>query len=383
MIKDNENEKSLFEIFTEINNDCQMYLQTIEKTNQDAQSNENKTEIILVSNFVSFVKKIKSHVAQLEIHKKNEKIIIEKTTKTLREIYKSELIDEICQPYEEMNITAFDKLIKKVDENADTKFITGNSMRQIAKELLSHSKSLPLELESSIFYRYNPNNLKFHEFVIAAPEGTPYDSGCFHFRMYCSSEYPNKNPQVNIYTTGNGNVKFNPNLYADGKICLSILGTWSAQAGESWIPGTSTMMQIMISIQSLVLVSEPYFNEAGYEKYYGTENGKKSSEQYNHSVRLNCMKWAMIDMMKNPTKGFEVTIEKHFRLKAEYIKKICATWVSEAPNDMSNDFKTTYINLCKELDKLTKTQTDTSEFEKEKKPIVIKSKKNSRKIINV
>jgi hypothetical protein len=28
-------------------------------------------------------------------------------------------------------------------------------------------------------------------------------------------------------TTDNGRVRFNPNLYANGKVCLSILGTWS------------------------------------------------------------------------------------------------------------------------------------------------------------
>lgn len=26
--------------------------------------------------------------------------------------------------------------------------------------------------------------------------------------------------------TGKGKIRFNPNLYKDGKICLSLLGTW-------------------------------------------------------------------------------------------------------------------------------------------------------------
>jgi len=59
-------------------------------------------------------------------------------------------------------------------------------------------------------------------------------------------------------------VRFNPNLYNCGKVCLSLLGTWSGSAGESWNPKTSSLLQILVSIQSLILVSEPYYNEPGY-----------------------------------------------------------------------------------------------------------------------
>jgi hypothetical protein len=48
--------------------------------------------------------------------------------------------------------------------------------------------------------------------------------------------------------------------YADGKVCLSILGTWS---GPGWQPGKSTLMQVLLSIQGMIFVPEPYFNEPG------------------------------------------------------------------------------------------------------------------------
>ena len=47
--------------------------------------------------------------------------------------------------------------------------------------------------------------------------------------------------QVQFLTTGAGRVRFNPNLYNCGKVCLSLLGTWS---GPSWDPGTSTLLQV-------------------------------------------------------------------------------------------------------------------------------------------
>lgn len=71
-------------------------------------------------------------------------------------------------------------------------------------------------------------------------------------------------PLVNLQTTGNGTVRFNPNLYNCGKVCLSLLGTWQGDQGESWNKETSTLLQVLISIQSLILVDMPYFNEPGY-----------------------------------------------------------------------------------------------------------------------
>lgn len=64
--------------------------------------------------------------------------------------------------------------------------------------------------------------------------------------------------------------RLNPNLYDTGKVCLSLLGTWGGNGVETWNAQSSTVLQVLVSIQGLVLVSEPYYNEAGYEKQMGT-----------------------------------------------------------------------------------------------------------------
>jgi ubiquitin-protein ligase len=46
------------------------------------------------------------------------------------------------------------------------------------------------------------------------------------YDVFFEDSYPNTSPKVNLVTTGNGKVRFNPNLYACGKVCLSLLGTW-------------------------------------------------------------------------------------------------------------------------------------------------------------
>ncbi len=41
--------------------------------------------------------------------------------------------------------------------------------------------------------------------------------------------------------------RFNPNLYADGKVCLSLLGTWhGGDASEKWDPLRSNLLQVSL-----------------------------------------------------------------------------------------------------------------------------------------
>lgn len=60
--------------------------------------------------------------------------------------------------------------------------------------------------------------------LITGSFDTPYEGGFFYFLIRCPSDYPIRPPRVKLMTTGAGTVRFNPNLYKCGKICLSILG---------------------------------------------------------------------------------------------------------------------------------------------------------------
>jgi ubiquitin-conjugating enzyme E2 Z len=60
--------------------------------------------------------------------------------------------------------------------------------------------------------------------MITGPFDTPYEGGFFYFVIRCPPDYPIRPPRVKLMTTGQGQVRFNPNLYKNGKVCLSILG---------------------------------------------------------------------------------------------------------------------------------------------------------------
>lgn len=237
----------------------------------------------------------------------------------------------------------FMKLFKKQEP------LSQSQVFRIAQELSSLAVSLPLNLSSAIFVRTDEDKITLMKALITGPEDTPYSCGCFQFDIFFPSGYPKIPPLVNLQTTGSGTVRFNPNLYNCGKVCLSLLGTWDGQQGEQWNETTSTVLQVLVSIQSLILVPEPYFNEPGYEQEIGTEAGEKHSAEYNLDIRINTIKHAMIGQLQSPSQGFEDVVKAHFYLKKDRILQEVEQWSKSCK---SSKLDRTIQNLKSELQKL-------------------------------
>ena len=47
---------------------------------------------------------------------------------------------------------------------------------------------------------------------------------------------------MQLITTGGNSIRFNPNLYSSGYVCLSLLGTWRGDSVESWNPAKSNLL---------------------------------------------------------------------------------------------------------------------------------------------
>ena len=206
--------------------------------------------------------------------------------------------------------------------------------KRILREFSSLQKSLPFNYETSIFFRYCEDSINKIKFLIIGPKDTPYQDGCYIFDMLLPTSYPLTNPRVNFLTTGKGTVRFNPNLYNNGKVCLSLLGTWQ---GETWNEN-STILQVLVSIQSLILIDHPYFNEPGYQSSYGTPSGMETSRKYNEEVQSNNIRWAIIDNILNPVPEFADIIKTHFSIKKNEIIKLAEKWET-TNNKISSQIK--------------------------------------------
>ncbi|GMH45929.1 hypothetical protein BSKO_13893 [Bryopsis sp. KO-2023] len=205
-------------------------------------------------------------------------------------------------------------------------------MKRLGRELRDlHTKALlPIYPASSIIVRHDSDRLDKVRAMITGPEGTPYGYGCFVFDVFFPPDYPNVPPLMSLETTGHGRARFNPNLYADGKVCLSLLGTWHGVAAhEKWDPTRSTLFQILISIQGMIFVEDPYFNEPNVDMMRDTTEGHMASSSYNAELQLNTLRWAMIDQIRHPRKGFEEVTWLHFKLMRHRIIKQCHSWVEQ------------------------------------------------------
>ena len=209
--------------------------------------------------------------------------------------------------------------------------------RRVNRELKSLKTSLPLHFGSSVCLRVDLTRAFVCRVLIMAPSRTPYDSGCFLIDVYYPPDYPAAPPKMSLVTTGKGTVRFNPNLYDNGKICLSLLGTWrgGASGNENWNPKSSSLWQVLVSIQSAIFGSEfPYFNEPGAEAQFGSAEGELQKRVHRNGgyerLRIATIDFAMVDMMKHPPKGFEEIIKVHFQLKREYILGVVNGWLEEA-----------------------------------------------------
>ncbi|XP_017761383.1 PREDICTED: baculoviral IAP repeat-containing protein 6 [Eufriesea mexicana] len=202
-------------------------------------------------------------------------------------------------------------------------------VKRLAQEAVTLSTALPLSYSSSVFVRCDADRLDVMKVLITGPAETPYANGCFEFDVYFPPDYPNSPMLINLETTGRHTVRFNPNLYNDGKVCLSVLNTWHGRPEEKWNAHTSSFLQVLVSIQSLILVSEPYFNEPGYERSRGTTSGAQSSQEYNANICQATAKWAMLDQIRNPCPCFKEVIHTHFWIKRHEIVAQLEGWIRD------------------------------------------------------
>jgi baculoviral IAP repeat-containing protein 6 len=225
-------------------------------------------------------------------------------------------------------------------------------VRRVAKESAGLAALLPLTPSSSVFVRVDERSTSLWRALITGPEGTPYAGGCFIFDFFFPSAYPAVPPKVILLTTGGGTVRFNPNLYNCGKVCLSLLGTWHGGKGEGWDPAVSSALQVLVSIQSLIFVPQPVFNEPGHERQMGSPEGDEMNRAYNAPIREATIRYAMLEPLRRPRAEFAEVVRRHFRTRRGAILAECGAWVRQARGGERASLESYVAQLTAELDKL-------------------------------
>ncbi len=186
--------------------------------------------------------------------------------------------------------------------------------------LQKEHRALMSSLPENILVRTYEDRTDLMRCLIIGPEGTPYADAPFVFDIYLNpTTFPQEPPIVHFHSHTNGKGRCNPNLYEDGKVCLSILGTWSGDKSESWCPAKSSLLQVFVSISGLVLVRSPYHCEPAFAKLEGTREGKVNSRLYSEKAYVLSRSFVRT-ALEHPPIGLEKEINHLYfqkgRLKA-------------------------------------------------------------------
>ena len=160
---------------------------------------------------------------------------------------------------------------------------------RIANDIINFKKTN----HETIFINFDKNDISKIYALIIGPKNTPYFGGYFFFELIFPDNYPYSPPRVKFLTI-DGKVRFNPNLYANGKVCLSILGTWP---GPKWEP-VMTLSSVLLSIQSL-LNETPIKNEPGYDN---TDINDIKSINYNNYIIYHTYNLAIMKVLNKELK---------------------------------------------------------------------------------
>ena len=133
--------------------------------------------------------------------------------------------------------------------------ISKETINRLLKDIKMIIKN-PL-IEQGIYYIHDDTDMMKGYAMIIGPSDTPYFGGFYFFKLTYPRDYPYAPPIIKYYTNSN-TIRFNPNLYTCGKVCLSILNTWR---GEQWT-SCQTISTILLTLCT-ILCKNPILNEPG------------------------------------------------------------------------------------------------------------------------
>ena len=191
--------------------------------------------------------------------------------------------------------------------------------------------------------------------MIIGPPNTPFENGILFFLIEFPTNYPYSPPKISYFS--NSRYRIHPNLYVGkskdnyfGKVCLSIINTWS---GPQW----TTVMHIgsiLLSIQSL-LCENPLHNEPGFENETGERN-----DNYNRVVMYDTFQNLILSHGFRIPEEFNIfknEIMNHLMEKKDTIKSKIDQLAKETPNKIKIILNIYSISMILDYKKLSNSIT--------------------------
>ncbi len=226
--------------------------------------------------------------------------------------------------------------------------ISKSTINRLVKDIADIIK-VPLD-NDGIYYKHDDENILLGHALIIGPKTTIYENGYYFFKFEFPNNYPNAPPKV-TFLTNMYNIRFHPNLYRNGKCCLSLLNTWT---GEQWTACQSIktiLLNLMILFDNKPLLHEP-----------GILESHRDFNQYNKVIKFMNFKVAIYNII---TENIELDCYLIFKdiIKAQYKKNKKAVMNALTKEEHTPEFlysieiykmagKCDYQNLYKNFKKL-------------------------------
>jgi len=194
-----------------------------------------------------------------------------------------------------------------MEEPTISKVIPKDTLIRLLRDVKTLMKN-PL-IDNGIFYVHDDVEVLKGYAMIVGPKDTPYFGGYYFFSLNYPTDYPHSPPKVTYYTNGDG-IRFNPNLYKCGKVCISLLNTWR---GEQWT-SCQTISSVLLTLCTL-LCKDPLLNEPGIT------NAHKDFDPYTRIIEYKNIEIAYLHMINKDERVFSHKFDVFYGYMKEYFHK--------------------------------------------------------------
>jgi len=209
-------------------------------------------------------------------------------------------------------------------------FISKETISRLLKDI-KHIIKNPLT-ENGIYYLHDDTDMLKGYALIIGPSDTPYFGGYYFFEFVYPSDYPHTPPKVKYWTNGNS-VRFNPNLYVCGKVCVSLLNTWR---GDQWT-SCQSISTVLLTLCTL-LCNNPLLNEPG------VTNKHQDMKSYNEIIEFSNLDIAVCNIVTKKNGIYMPFFENFYPFIKENFNKNYEKLL-EIANKKNIDFKEQVVNF--------------------------------------
>lgn len=213
-----------------------------------------------------------------------------------------------------------------------TTFISKETAARLIKDI-KYIMQNPLT-DQGIYYVHNDTDMLKGYAMIVGPSETPYFGGFYFFEFTFPTDYPHSPPNVK-YCTNSNNIRFNPNLYVNGKVCVSLLNTWR---GDQWT-SCQSISTILLTLCTL-LCNNPILNEPGISINH------KDVHNYNEIIEFSNINIAICNIVQ---KNKDVYLP-FFDLFYPYVKELFDKNYEQIVEFVKNKLKINNSEYIKSVD---------------------------------